>query len=583
MIALYNKLVAEEKYIDGNVIRALMVIMGIYSSLIVAQGLSYQLLTSLDHIFYILYPIVGLTGVVVYYLSRKGNINTSSSTLMSDQHTFYDLLDRIPEGVVIVNHVGEIVYINRKAKNIFWYNAENLVGKEIRFLIPDSDEEEKVLDALEECLQTNSSIPEFEVFAKRGDNFYFPASVSLSPLKYQDQAFAVLTVADVSLHKLDEERVKLQHFSIEQATDSVFWIDRNGQVLYANETACRTLGYTALEMSLLNIWSLDSSATQKRWNNLWSMAQQYSSCVFETELTTHTYGKIPVEVTANYVGVEEQEYICAFARNITMRKFDAQQLELYAAELERKNKELEQLTYITSHNLQEPLRSISSFLQLLDKRYKGRLDHDADEFISFAVDGVKHMHYLLRDLSYYSKLSMQPNCFETVNATATLKKCLHQLWDEIKRNKAKVTYDVLPNVRGDQNELQHLLSNLVSNALKYRSDLAPEIHISVEQGNMFWTFSVKDNGIGIEPEYCQQIFKMFNRLTADKKYIKGTGMGLAICQKIVEKHGGKIWAESELGKGATFYFTLPMHVEAFENLLEEEKVKQKDKKLVEVR
>jgi signal transduction histidine kinase len=224
--------------------------------------------------------------------------------------------------------------------------------------------------------------------------------------------------------------------------------------------------------------------------------------------------------------------------------------------LRRSNEDLNQFAYAASHDLQEPLRMMAIYSQLLQKRYQGRLDGEADQFITFIVQGAQHMEVLLKGLLEYSRaasMSEQP-CVPT-DCNAALQKALFNLEATIKQSGACVTADPLPMVRAHDTSLLQLLQNLVGNALKYRGKEAPQVHISAERRGAEWVFSVRDNGIGIDPQYARQIFGIFKRLHG-REY-PGTGIGLAICQKIVERYGGHIWVESERGKGATFYFTVP--------------------------
>jgi light-regulated signal transduction histidine kinase (bacteriophytochrome) len=242
---------------------------------------------------------------------------------------------------------------------------------------------------------------------------------------------------------------------------------------------------------------------------------------------------------------------------IDVRKQVEEKLTRAMAELARSNTELEQFAYVTSHDLQEPLRMVSSFVQLLAKRYKGKLDQDADDFINYAVDGVTRMQGLIKDILAYSRVGSRGKEFKSISSEVVLAHALSNLKTGIEQSGAVVTRDPLPVVTGDNSQLVQLFQNLIGNAIKFHKEGAPRIHVSAHQQGNEWVFSVADTGIGIAPESFARIFLIFQRLN-DRKQYPGTGIGLAICKKVVERHGGEIWAKSEPGMGSTFYFTLPV-------------------------
>ncbi|MEO1561066.1 MAG: ATP-binding protein, partial [Cyanobacteria bacterium J06632_19] len=241
--------------------------------------------------------------------------------------------------------------------------------------------------------------------------------------------------------------------------------------------------------------------------------------------------------------------------NIVLRQ--AEELAILAADLERSNAELKKFAYVASHDLQEPLNQVANYVQLLEMRYQNALDEDADEFIGYVVGGVSLMQTLIDDVLAYSKVDMQGIEFTLTSAEEALEKALNNLRRRIEQTGAKITHDELPTVMADSTQLMQLFQNLISNAIKFKSEKSPEIHISVSPGEDEWLFSVSDNGIGIEPRFSDRIFVIFQRLHTRDEY-PGTGMGLAICKKIAECHRGNIWVESQLGEGATFNFTIPL-------------------------
>lgn len=233
-----------------------------------------------------------------------------------------------------------------------------------------------------------------------------------------------------------------------------------------------------------------------------------------------------------------------------------QELEDRTAALERSNAELEQFAYVASHDLQEPLRTVSSYVQLLAERYASRIDARADRYISHSVSAVDRMYTLINDLLAYSRVGTRGRDLVPTKTANVLDHVLEGLATTIRETAAEITWDPLPTVRADATQLGQLLQNLLGNALKYRGERPPRIHIGVQRQGRLWQFAVRDNGIGIDPAYSERIFLVFQRLHSWDEY-SGTGIGLAICEKIVERHGGQIWIESQVGQGATFFFTLP--------------------------
>jgi light-regulated signal transduction histidine kinase (bacteriophytochrome) len=236
------------------------------------------------------------------------------------------------------------------------------------------------------------------------------------------------------------------------------------------------------------------------------------------------------------------------------RRRAEQQLTRYAGDLARSNAELEQFAYVASHDLQEPLRMVASFTQLLGKRYRGQLDQDAHEFIDYAVDGAHRMQRLINDLLAYSRVGTRRISFEPIDCNVILRQARDNLGKALEESGAIIFQDSLPEVRGDEVQLIQLFQNLMANAIKFRGPEPPQIHVSAKHQSQEWVFAIRDNGIGIAPEHQERIFSIFQRLHHRSEY-PGTGIGLAICHKIVERHGGRIWVESR--EGSTFYFTLP--------------------------
>ncbi|MEO8393115.1 MAG: ATP-binding protein [Chloroflexota bacterium] len=279
---------------------------------------------------------------------------------------------------------------------------------------------------------------------------------------------------------------------------------------------------------------------------------------FEVEHPFPTIGLKTMLLNARQIEIDGHgtHLILLAIEDISARKQAENALEQKAKELARSNAELEQFAYVASHDLQEPLRMVASYVQLLARRYRGKLDQDADEFIGFAVDGASRMQVLINDLLAFSRVERKGRPFEPVDCERVLTNALEDLEMAIEQAEATITSDPLPTVMGDRGQLAQVFENLLSNAIKFHGDQPPVTHISAQREGDFWRFSVRDHGIGIEPQYWERIFLIFERLH-DRTTYPGTGIGLAITKKIIERHGGKIEVKSELGAGTEFLFTLP--------------------------
>ncbi|MHC4480050.1 MAG: sensor histidine kinase, partial [Planctomycetota bacterium] len=262
------------------------------------------------------------------------------------------------------------------------------------------------------------------------------------------------------------------------------------------------------------------------------------------------------EWSETHVKVGDRRQAFSVWRGVTERRQAEQKLRLALKELERSNKDLEQFAHVASHDLREPLRMVRSYLELLSRRYEGELGEDADEFIRYARDGAARMQALIDGLLAYSRVGSRGGEFGPVDLEQLQEDVLGNLKLAVEESGAVVTRDELPTVRADGPQLGQLLQNLIENSIKFRRRAALRVHVSAERADGEWTVSLRDNGIGIEPEYVERIFGIFERLHGREEY-PGTGVGLAVCRRIVERHNGRIWVESEPGRGSTFRFTLP--------------------------
>jgi len=365
-----------------------------------------------------------------------------------------------------------------------------------------------------------------------------------------------------SLQAMELEASRRHHQIIETALDAFIEIDSDGLITDWNAQAETTFGWSRSEAigQTLSQMIIPHRYREAHTQGLRLFLATGEGPVLNKRIeiaALHRDGtEFPIELAIAAIRWGERRLFSAFARDVTEQKRAQRELARKVEELARSNAELEQFAYVASHDLQEPLRMVASFTQLLAHRYKGKLDADADEFIGFAVDGATRMQQLIQDLLSYSRVTTKGQSFRLIDAKAPCDNALENLQTSIKDSNAVVNVGPLPAVLADPRQLMQLFQNLIGNAVKYRNDRTPEIHVAAKPNGDQWVFSVQDNGIGIAPQHSERIFQMFQRLHTTNEY-QGTGIGLAICRKIVERHGGKIWVEAQPGKGSTFVFTIP--------------------------
>ncbi|WP_434664338.1 PAS domain S-box protein [Paraburkholderia sp. A3BS-1L] len=364
---------------------------------------------------------------------------------------------------------------------------------------------------------------------------------------------------DISERKRAEERLRLV---VEAAPNAMIMVNRAGHIVLVNSQAERVFGYSRDELLGLGIDEL-VPARLRAGHPAWRAAFFGDPKSRPMGTGRHLYGlrrdgsEFPVEIGLNPIETDEGMFVLAAVVDITERRRAEDALQERTDELARSNRDLEQFAYVASHDLQEPLRAVAGPLQLLQRRYEGQLDARADEYIGHAVEGAARMQALIEDLLTYSRVGRAENVFQPTECEAALDYALKNLSTAIEEAGAQVHREPLPAVRAIAPQLSLLFQNLVGNAIKFRRKEGPvEIRVGAEARGAGWQFRVEDNGIGIDAQYFERIFLIFQRLHTRRDY-PGTGIGLALCKRIVERHGGRIWVESEPGKGTTFFFTLP--------------------------
>lgn len=362
----------------------------------------------------------------------------------------------------------------------------------------------------------------------------------------------------IAERKQTEERFRLV---IESAPNAIVMSNTEGIITLVNTQAEVLFGYQREELFGKSVELLVPTRFRKKHPD-------YRSG-FNTHPETRAMGagrdlyalkkdgtEVPVEIGLNPIHTDQGVQVLSAIVDITARKKAEAALETHARELSRSNEELEQFAYVASHDLREPLRMVSNFVQLLERHYKGKLDSNADEYIYFAVDGAKRMQILIDDLLTFSRVGTRGKPFQPTHIQAVLTQVCQDLQLIITENQAQIVFHDLPTIIADDIQMAQLFQNLITNAIKFHSDHPPYVQITARQEENQWHFIVSDNGIGIDPKFADRIFDIFQRLHTREEY-EGTGIGLAVCKKIVERHGGQIWVESSLEQGTTFHFTIP--------------------------
>jgi PAS domain S-box-containing protein len=472
---------------------------------------------------------------------------------------FLALFDSSPNALLLTNSIGIITYANQTAVSYFGYEKAELVGANVDMLVPMARRAHHVelRQGYIHEPRPRQMAPNFELYAQRKDGSTFPVEIGLSPIVMDDGLHVLATINDRSAVKHSQQS-QAQLAALIAASGLGVVIHRlDGPILLWNRGAERLFGYLSEDMLGETIERIipddlkdENRATIER------LASGQGVQEFETRRLHKDGSLVDVAITKSAVLDEHHRAtaVVMLVYDITERMRASEAVVQRTRELARSNAELEQFAYVASHDLQEPLRMVTSYLQLLEQRYSGQLDNDADEFIAFAVDGALRMKQLITDLLSFSRAGRQLEPKPT-SLARVLDNVLRTLAVKIHDAGAEVTSDPMPQVLGNEPRLFELLLNLIGNALKYRSDRPPRIAIKAQRSGAEWNISVADNGIGIAPEHHERVFAMFQRLHAAHEY-QGTGIGLAICKRIVEQQGGRIWIESALGAGTTFHFTL---------------------------
>jgi PAS domain S-box-containing protein len=514
-------------------------------------------------------PLQSAEGILVTAAIRDITVRKRAEKHLAQMEGRYrGLLEAAPDAMVVVNPSGEIVLLNVQAERQFGYSRDELVGQKVKNIIPEGFAERLIADgtrtaaeALAQQIGTG-----LELNGRRKDGSEFPIEIMLSPLKSAEGILVTAAIRDITERKRVEDALRQNEERFRLIVSNVkdyahIMLDTEGLVVSWNQGAERIKGYRAEEIIGQHFSRFYDAEDVRNGKPGFELKQASETGRFEGE--GWRLRKDGSRFLANVVITalrDERGRLRGFGkitRDITERRQAEKALMKTMAELKRSNEELGQFAYVASHDLQEPLRMVASYTQLLAQRYKGRLDSDADEFIGYAVDGCNRMQRLIQDLLSYSRAGTNIGTLRKISVERTLEEAITNLQVTIKESGAVVTHDSLPAMVTDDAQLVQLFQNLIGNAIKYHGAEAPRVHVSAtDNAGYEWIFSVRDNGLGIEPQYFERIFILFQRLHGQQEF-EGTGIGLAMCKKIVDRLGGRIWVDSQPKHGSTFFFALP--------------------------
>ncbi|MEZ2304000.1 MAG: PAS domain S-box protein [Microcoleus sp.] len=466
------------------------------------------------------------------------------------------------EGIGRLDIEGRYLSVNRAYAHKFGYEPEEMIGMGWKQIVHPDDVEMLMLAEREMLI---SGKVEVEARGVRKDGLFFYNQITMVKADDEQGIFNGYHcfMKDITERKLTERALQESEFRyrqiVELAEEGIWVIDSNARTTYVNHAMARMLGYTESEMLGRRIFDFMDEQEQQLTSQYVERRKQGISEKHESKLKSKNGKDVWTYISTSPVMDEFGCMLssCALVYNVTDRKQVEQQMLQLTENLKRSNEELEQFAYVASHDLQEPLRAVTSYTQLLAQRYQGNLDAKADKYINHIVDGASRMQQLINDLLAYSRLGTRAQEFEIADCNAAVEQSLCNLQIAIAEKQAIITKDVMPTVMADEFQLVQLFQNLIGNAIKFCREEVPIIHITAIIQDDEWLFSVRDNGIGIDPEYADRIFIIFGRLHSRREYL-GTGIGLAMCKRIVERHRGRIWVESWPEEGATFYFTIPI-------------------------
>ncbi len=545
-------------------------------------------------------------------------VETSKQEYKDANTKLQAVLETVGEGILTLDVEGNILNVNKECENIWGYTKDEMMGENLIKLLPNVNHQlhGENIDHYNEVTISYLLNERLVLEGQKKSGTLFPVEVLFNKMTVQDEKYFSVAARDITETVRQEnekkeavealrEREELYRIVLESLSEGLLITDTEDKVIYSNSSIKEITGYDPNEV--IGDYAYKFIAPESEWSKFEERMQnrmEGKTEVYEEQPIRRDGARLWIRVSAAPLKNTKGEIIgtVAAVTDVTEKKKTDEEIEKYKnhleelvdsrtkelsntnellenevqqrkkiqekqqfllkrlegmnQELERSNQELEQFAYVASHDLREPLRMISSYIQLFEQKYKDMLDENGIEFIHYIVDGSKRMHELINALLEYSRVGNRDKVLKTVDCNDILSTVKRNLQIAIEEHDARIEYNGLPKIKADQMQLVRLFQNLINNAIKFRGDEPPVIKVQAKERDYDWLFSVSDNGIGIDEEHFKKVFLIFQRLHIRSQY-GGTGIGLAVCKKIIERHGGKIWVESEEQKGSTFYFTIP--------------------------
>jgi PAS domain S-box-containing protein len=494
----------------------------------------------------------------------------AEEALRESERNYREIFNATSDALFIHDETGRVLDVNDRMCTLFGYERETALGLSIDdFSLgapPYSQAEAE--DWMRRAAQEGPQV--FEWQSKRRNGELFWSEVALRAGEIAGEKRVIASIRDITERKRAEQALQMFQYTVDRASDAIQWLNRDGGFEYVNDQACRSLGYAREELMRLRLWDIDPVFPKQRWDAEWQefqVGKQGGTARVESLHRRKDGTFFPVDVTAKHLWFGDRELHVALVRDITERKRAEEEIcrlneELEqrvierTAQLEAAVKEMEAFSYSVSHDLRAPLRALDGFSSILMGEYASQLPADAARYLGIICDSARQMGRLVDGLLAFSRLGRQPLRKQPIDTAGLVRQALDSLSSDQAGRQVEISLGELPTCQGDPVLLRQVWANLLSNALKFtRGRSLAHIEVGCTEQDGEQVYFVKDNGVGFDRQYAGKLFGVFQRLHRAEEY-DGTGVGLAIVQRIIHRHGGRVWAEAEVDRGATFYFTI---------------------------